>query len=340
MSTKLETPILFLIFNRPDTTQKVFARIREQRPKYLFVAADGSRDNKEGEKEKCELARKVVIENIDWDCELKILFREKNLGCKNAVEGALEWFFNNVEEGIILEDDVLPNESFFDYCSILLEKYRKDEKIFSINGCSLGFQNNHTEYGVTNYFNMWGWATWKRSFLQVKKNWDMFVANPDILNDPTVLSQLNLHTIWGLSEWYKHWQEIFHRTATGEINTWDYQWVYTGLKMRACSICPSQNYIINLGFDKSATHTMDSSHVLANLEYGYQKYPKTDFKSKGFRDLKYEREFVAKKWNNYKIFENSKFYKLLIKLKFISLKHFLKNKFKSFLFFFINKVEC
>ena len=106
------TPVLFLIFNRPDTTQKVFDAIKKAKPKQIFVAADGPREDKEGEKEKCEQARKV-IEKIDWDCKVKTLFRDKNLGCKVAVSSAIDWFFENVEEGIILEDDCLPSQSFF-----------------------------------------------------------------------------------------------------------------------------------------------------------------------------------------------------------------------------------
>ena len=111
----LITPVLFVIFNRPDTTQKVFNAIRQAKPKQLFVAADGPREGKEGEKEKCEQVREI-IEQIDWDCEVKTLFRDKNLGCKIAVSSAIDWFFENVEEGIILEDDCLPSQSFFWYC--------------------------------------------------------------------------------------------------------------------------------------------------------------------------------------------------------------------------------
>ena len=107
----LITPILFMIFNRLDTTQKVFNAIRQAKPKQLFVAADGPREDKEGEKGKCEQARKI-IEQVDWDCEVKTLFRDKNLGCKVAVSSAIDWFFENVEEGIILEDDCLPSTSF------------------------------------------------------------------------------------------------------------------------------------------------------------------------------------------------------------------------------------
>lgn len=128
-----ETPILFLIFNRPDVTQRVFEEIKKQKPKFLFIAADGPRENKEGELEKC-LQTREIINLIDWDCELKTLFREKNLGCRNAVSSAIDWFFENVESGIILEDDTLPHPDFFRFCEELLIKYKDDERIWLITG--------------------------------------------------------------------------------------------------------------------------------------------------------------------------------------------------------------
>src|SRR5450759_4497034 len=125
MESKFETPVLFLIFNRSDTTQQVFNQIRQIKPKYLFVAADGPRLDRPVEIEKC-LETKSIIQQIDWDCELKSLFSETNLGCRVGVSSAITWFFENVEQGIILEDDCLPDLSFFPYCENLLNKYKDD----------------------------------------------------------------------------------------------------------------------------------------------------------------------------------------------------------------------
>src|SRR5580704_13976707 len=119
----INTPVLFLIFNRLDTTRKVFNEIRKAHPQKLFIAADGPRANKPGEKELCEKTRQFVTKNVDWNCEVKTLFRNENLGCKVAVKGAIDWFFENVTEGIILEDDCLPNQSFFRFCAFGLNKY-------------------------------------------------------------------------------------------------------------------------------------------------------------------------------------------------------------------------
>ena len=128
MEKQFNTPVLFIIFNRPDTTQQVFKAIRQVRPKYLYVAADGPRPDKIREKEKCEVAREI-IKQVDWDCEVKTLFRNNNLGCKIGVSSAISWFFDNVEEGIILEDDCVSSISFLPFCSELLEYYRNDKDI-------------------------------------------------------------------------------------------------------------------------------------------------------------------------------------------------------------------
>ena len=134
----LKTPVLFLIFNRPDVTQRVFEAIRKAKPPRLYVAADGPRIGKEGEEENCTLTRKI-IEQVDWDCEVKKLFREKNLGCKIAVSSAIDWFFENEEEGIILEDDCLPDQSFFPFCGELLAYYRTNDKVMHLSGDNFQF---------------------------------------------------------------------------------------------------------------------------------------------------------------------------------------------------------
>ena len=134
MLNPLITPVLFIVFNRLDKTRQVFEAIRQARPPFLYIASDGARFNKEGELEKVQAVRDFIIQNIDWKCEVKTLFRKKNLGCKYAVSGAISWFFNNVDQGIILEDDCLPSKSFFWYCEELLEKYKHDNSIYLISG--------------------------------------------------------------------------------------------------------------------------------------------------------------------------------------------------------------
>jgi hypothetical protein len=178
-NSNFDTPILFLIFNRPDTTQKVFNEIRKIKPRQLFVAADGPREDHPEDKEKCEQTRKI-IDQVDWDCEVKTLFRDKNLGCKHAVSGAINWFFKNVEQGIILEDDCLPDQSFFGFCQELLNKYKNNKQIFNISGNNFqdGMWRGDGSYYFSKYFHCWGWATWAdrwQNYFDIKmKNYPKF----------------------------------------------------------------------------------------------------------------------------------------------------------------------
>lgn len=133
---KVSTPILFLVFNRPDTTRKVFEKIRQIKPQKLYIAADGPRKDIVAEKIKCEEVRSIVTE-VDWECEVETLFRDNNLGCKCAVGNAITWFFKHEEMGIILEDDCLPDPTFFKFCEELLEKYRFDSRVMSISGSNI-----------------------------------------------------------------------------------------------------------------------------------------------------------------------------------------------------------
>jgi hypothetical protein len=250
------TPVLFLVFNRPDTTRVVFDRIRKIQPKYLFVAADGPRKNKPDDIIKCKAARKIIDE-VDWDCELKTLFRESNLGCKIAVSSAIDWFFENVEEGIILEDDCLPDLSFFGFCELLLEKYRNDKRIMHIGGAN--FQDGKIRGDGSYYFSkishVWGWATWKRA-------WDKYNVNiPDFQE---FVNQNTIAKAYPHKDMQKFFLKNFEMVFRNERDTWDYQWVYTLVVNNGLSIIPNKNLISNIGFDSDATHTTLKFHPLAN----------------------------------------------------------------------------
>src|SRR6187402_3370357 len=153
-----DVPILFLVFNRPETTVRVFEKIREIKPQRLFVAADGPREGKEGEKEKCQAVRDLILKNIDWPCEVKTLLRDQNLGCGKAVSSGITWFFEQVDEGIILEDDTLPAISFYNFCKLLLNKYRNEQKIKMISGINFqdGIRRGDASYYFTRLCHIWG----------------------------------------------------------------------------------------------------------------------------------------------------------------------------------------
>jgi len=162
----LHTPVLFLVYKRPDTTRQVFEAIRQAKPPRLYVAADGPKKNVPGEAEKVKQVREIISNGVDWDCEVKTLFRDENLGCKYGPVEGINWFFKNEEEGIILEDDTLPSQSFFWFCQELLERYKDDTRIMVISGDN--FQNGITRgtcsYYFSRYNHIWGWASWRRAW--------------------------------------------------------------------------------------------------------------------------------------------------------------------------------
>ena len=162
--TAFDIPILFLIFNRPETTEKIFAAIRRMQPQKLFIAADGPRSGRDDDFRNCAAAR-LLTQKIDWPCEVQYRFLEKNYGCRRAVSGAVDWFFSHVEQGIILEDDCLPAPDFFYFCAAALKKYSDDKRVMHINGTvHQPPENLSYDAWFSRYALIWGWATWKRAW--------------------------------------------------------------------------------------------------------------------------------------------------------------------------------
>jgi len=241
----LTTPVLYLVFNRLDTIKQTFPEIKKAKPKQLFIAADGPR-TKEEEK-KTDSVREYVISNIDWPCKVKKLFRRKNLGCKYAVSGAIDWFFNNVTEGIILEDDCLPDQSFFRFCQEMLEKYKDDERIMHISGTNVERESSIPEsYFFSNTFNVWGWATWRRAW----KYYDVEMREWPKHNSLKCMRNLGY---LGYLSLLRAWR-ILNLTYKGKIDTWDYQWSFCCRINKGLSIISQKNTITNIGFEEG-THT-------------------------------------------------------------------------------------
>lgn len=251
----LKTPVIFMIFNRPELTKKVFKAIRQAQPQKLFVVADGARFPEE--EEKCQQTRSI-INNIDWDCEVLTNFSEKNLGCKNRVASGLDWAFSQVEEAIILEDDCLPAPSFFNFCQTLLEKYRDDERVMHIGGTNLQLGQSRTQYSYyfSKYTHIWGWATWRRAW----RHYDVEIKTWSEYKKLGVFDSL-------FGDYYEqnYWTNIFEEVFDGAINTWDYQWLYTCWSQNGLSIIPDCNMISNLGFGIDATHTFSKNDSKAKL---------------------------------------------------------------------------
>ena len=253
----LKSPVLFMIFNRPDVTRDVFEKIRLAKPSRLYIAADGPRTNR-NEEELCKETRSV-INQIDWDCQVKTLFREDNLGCKYAVSSAIDWFFSNEEEGVILEDDCLPSSDFFVFCDVMLEKYRLDSRIRHIGGSNFqnGIKRGQDSYYFSSLTHVWGWACWKRSWI----DYDVELTKYNSLDIDYCFRNV-FNNIFLVDAWV----DIFNKLNKGEIDTWDYQWSITNFLNNGLSIIPNVNLISNIGFGTNATHTMNSDHVFANIK--------------------------------------------------------------------------
>lgn len=254
-------PILFLIFNRLDTTEQVFAEIRKQQPQKLYVAADGPRAHKEGEAERCQETRDFVMNHIDWDCEVHTLFRDENLGCRRAVSSAISWFFEQEEMGIVLEDDCLPDPSFFNYTSELLEKYQDDERVMMISGDNFlrGTKVNEASYYFARIPHIWGWASWRRAW----QHYDVDMASFDKFKTLNVIKDLFSDPVE-----QAYWMTNFTKVGEQGMDTWDYQWVYTILSQNGLCATPAVNLISNIGFVAGATHTTNPNDPNANLPRG------------------------------------------------------------------------
>jgi len=249
------TPILLIVFNRPETTRRVLGAIRQAAPERLFVAADGPRPGRTGEAEKCAEVLKLVEDGVDWPCELSYLRRETNLGCGRSPSSAIEWLFAQVEEGIILEDDCLPSPAFFPFCASVLERYRNETRIGHIGGfnCQFGRRRGPASYYFSRFFHVWGWATWKRAW----QGFDMAMSDY-----PQFLAEGMLDKLFERRALREFWKRNFDDIAGGRTDVWDYQWVYRNLKDDRLAVVPNHNMIENIGFGEDATHTVTAKKAM------------------------------------------------------------------------------
>lgn len=243
-------PILVLIFKRPELTQRVFDRIKAIRPKQLFVSADGARPHKAGEEELVQATR-AIFENVDWDCEVKYLFRDQNLGCRSAVSGGINWFFENVERGIILEDDCIPDLTFFQFAEEMLEKYKDAPQIMSVSGLNLVqndsfFQNLDNSYAFTRFTFYWGWATWRRAWQRMDVDMPAF---------PAFVEEGYINRLLKDRLAQQYILKRFEETYTKQNDSWAYAWFFNCILHEGLAIVPKNNLVENVGFGDQATHT-------------------------------------------------------------------------------------
>ena len=244
---KLNTPVALLIFNRPDTTERVFNAIAKARPPKLLVVADGPRTQREGEAELCAQTR-AIIDRVDWDCEVITEFADSNMGCKRRVASGIDWIFEQVEEAIILEDDCLPDPSFFRYCEEMLTRYRDNERVGMVSGGNLqfGWQRGSGSYYFSKYTHIWGWASWRRAW----KHYDR-----DLTLWPAFREQGLLTQLFETSGEQEYWRNSFQWVHEGSLDTWDVSWTFTAITHGMLQVVPNVNLISNIGFGANATHT-------------------------------------------------------------------------------------
>jgi hypothetical protein len=281
---QLKSPVAFLVFNRPETTRKVFEAIREARPSRLLVVADGPRDGRLGDAEKCAAVRKI-IEEVDWPCEVQKNYSDVNLGCKKRVSSGLDWIFDMVEEAIILEDDCLPHPDFFVFCEELLVRYRDDERVMMIGGTNylLDSLNIKESFCFSRFFAIWGWATWRRAW----KKYDISMRG---WNES--IDRNTVNSFYAQPFMRKFVKMIFDKAYNNEVNTWDTQWFYACLFNNGLSIVPQKNLISNIGL--VGTHTT-KDHSNNNFPVFGIHPEKMIYPEKVYPNHLYDNEFFARK---------------------------------------------
>jgi hypothetical protein len=245
---RLETPIAFVLFRRPDQTKLVFDQIRTVRPKRLFLIADGPRAA--GEAADCEAAR-AVVEDVDWPCQVTRDFAAENLGLKRRLPSGLDGVFAQVDRAIVLEDDCLPHESFFRFCDELLDRYADQDRVMHVAGSQLLREppQPSASYHFSRYAHIWGWATWRRAWRQFDvelRGWHELGRD----ERETCLREMFDHE----SE-RRYWRYVWDRSR--EIDNWDAQWSYALLARQGLAANPNRNLIANVGFGTDATNALE-----------------------------------------------------------------------------------
>jgi len=244
------TPILLITFNRPNHDRRVLAEIRKQQPSELYVCQDGPRENNENDRTKIQEVRNVINELVDWPCNLHTLYQKKNLGCGAGPATGISWFFDNVEMGIVMEDDCLPHPDFFSYCEELLNRYKDDNRIGYISSTLYDnrWQCDHS-YGFSHYMITGAWASWKRCW----EGFDLDLKSFDVdafYHHLKRLTNNKQEAKW----WYYAIKEI--KQDSSKKSYWDFQMQIHLFKNSYITIHPQKNLISNIGFDAEGTHTL------------------------------------------------------------------------------------
>ena len=283
-------PILVIAFNRPGPAAGLLQLLRELQPSRLYLAFDGPRPGRSGEAQLCQAVRDLFRTGIDWPCETAWLEREWNLGCRQGVSSAIDWLFEHVEEGIILEDDVHPLPGFFRYCAELLEHYRHDTRIGSITANTYRRvpQIDQASYYFSIYSRCWGWATWKRAWAayhQALPQWPVF-------RQGGWLEQL------GGAAFARRSRFLIDQVDRGEVDTWDYIWQLACWQQGFLTCSPCLEQAVNVGFGADATHTqLEASPLFPAQELTFPLIHPTVFLPHGPSDRALFEQLIRPRWS-------------------------------------------
>lgn len=249
-------PVALFVFNRPDLTARVFEVVRAAKPPVLLVASDGPRDDHADDADKCAQVRDIVTD-VDWPCDVHYKFEDRNLGCDPAISSAIDWVFSIVDRAVLLEDDCIPDESFFDFCNELLERYADDTRVMQIAGSNLEMPTesfNGSSYAFASFGLVWGWATWRRA-------WNLYDADLSTwpkFRDDGMLD--GLHASWKRRMAMRREYDGVHGDPG---RPWDRPWQYTVLTEHGLVAYPERNLVTNDGFRSDATHTSGAGAMAA-----------------------------------------------------------------------------
>lgn len=244
----MKVPVLFIIFNRPDIAANSFESVRQYKPSTLYLAADGPRSSRLGEDKLCQETRQRIIDMIDWDCDIKTLFREKNIGVDLGVYSAINWMFETEKWGVVIEDDCYVSQDFYHLCEDAFIRYRNEPKVMHIianNPMSIVHKSSNLEF--TYYPMSWGWATWADKWHNIM--------------DPEMKEFHNI-TIWAMIKKFGWFQgPMFYRSLVHTypnrhlLKPWDYIWRYSIMVNNGLCLIPEVNLAINRGIG-----TCEGSH--------------------------------------------------------------------------------
>ncbi len=257
MTEALEIPVVMIVFNRADRARAVFERVRAAKPRKLYVVADGPRAGIAADPDSCAAAREIVDE-VDWDCEVVRDFSETNLGCGGRILSGLDRVFAENESAIVIEDDCLPDPSFFGYCADALEHHANDDQIFAVTGAKYPCEPRTApnSYRFTRMFNGWGWAGWRRSWQSV--DWDM--ADYPAFRDARVMDKKARSKLEA-----EFFMNGFEKGYTREIERWDWAVMFSAYQHQQYFLTPDRNLISNTGWGEDATQSKQVGHILGNL---------------------------------------------------------------------------